>query len=590
MKPESTALYACYTTLRSIANSIKTMSDEGGSTTHAPPPSYGRVGNSTNNGGGGLSIVSSSQLSPKSPAPWDRDGGSRTVLVSEHNSWGEPGEERMDRRRRSTVTFGGATEVAPSSSISKRGPRPSRDTQKSSGPATQYTRRRSAPGQNVEYRSGRPSKVGSSQGGAGSGSRGAPLTEQNVEVFNEKRPPRSEGSAERAVERDVGVTEVELDPKVSKKSPRDSGIVTQAPQTEARSAGAATRRTSKRYSQAGYESDPALARRPSAMKRSGNQRCVPHFRPQFPDEASYLGSNAPDLETKNRRHHREFRERRDGYESAEGEMLRNSNPSREYVDGGKGRGRMGTMVTAQQRTEVEEDGSLNEDVRTESKSRYESYRRPTQSSASKVSERRQSRAADVYAKSAGRRESNSSAARWNAESGTAPTQRSRPPTMPPESREDVRSSKALALVPVNTTSGSRVGGRSRAATDTNGAGNEEYSHQTEVESEHFSSHREAETEQKSTAISASRAGQSARRSTVPSRPSQPAGAATATSPTEPSQSPQSAGPPSAPGPMTESPEPQWERRLHIVETRQPDGRLIQDREYSMRRIWPQVGA
>lgn len=271
-------------------------------------------------------------------------------------------------------------------------------------------------------------------------------------------------------------------------------------------------------------------------------------------------------------------------------MLRNSNAARDYVDGARSRGQTGTMVTTRRRTEVEENDSPNEGVRTESKSRYESYRRQTQSSASKVSGRRQSRAADIYAKSAGRRQSNSSATRWNAESKTASMQRSRPPTMPPESHENVRSSRTLAVVPVDTTPGSRAGGRSRAATDTNEAGYEGCIRQTEVESDRFSSHREAETEQKSTAISTSRAGQSARRSTAPSRPSQAAGAATATSPTEPSQSPQSAGPPSAPGPMAESSEPQWERRLHVVETRQPDGRLIQDREYSLRRIWPQVGA
>lgn len=61
-----------------------------------------------------------------------------------------------------------------------------------------------------------------------------------------------------------------------------------------------------------------LHRRPSALRREGSQSRVPHLRPQFPDEASYLGSNAPDLESKNRRRHRDFRDKRDGYESDEG--------------------------------------------------------------------------------------------------------------------------------------------------------------------------------------------------------------------------------------------------------------------------------
>lgn len=60
-----------------------------------------------------------------------------------------------------------------------------------------------------------------------------------------------------------------------------------------------------------------------ALKRQGSQsRLSPDARPQFPDEASYLGGRAPDLEGKNKPRHREFRDMRDGYESDEGEMHR----------------------------------------------------------------------------------------------------------------------------------------------------------------------------------------------------------------------------------------------------------------------------
>ena len=66
--------------------------------------------------------------------------------------------------------------------------------------------------------------------------------------------------------------------------------------------------------------------RPSALKREGSRNRVPHLRPEFPDESSYLGSQSPDLERKNRRRDKEFRDKRDGYESDEGEMLRKGKP------------------------------------------------------------------------------------------------------------------------------------------------------------------------------------------------------------------------------------------------------------------------
>lgn len=60
-----------------------------------------------------------------------------------------------------------------------------------------------------------------------------------------------------------------------------------------------------------------------ALKREGSRsRIPPNVRPEFPDEASYLGKNARDLEAKDKPHQRRFRERRDGYESEEGEMHR----------------------------------------------------------------------------------------------------------------------------------------------------------------------------------------------------------------------------------------------------------------------------
>ncbi len=554
------------------------MTTERGSTTNAPPPSYGRTDKSTATGGPGLSVVSSSQLSPKSPAPRDRNEGSRTVLISEHNSWGEAGEERRDRRRRSTVTFGGATSVAPSSSISKRGPRTSADTQNRSG------RRRSAPWQDVDYRS---AKAGSSHGGTALTGSGAPLTERNMEVLNERQPPRSEASAERAVEREVAVTELELDPKVTKKSRRDSGVVTQAAQTEARSVGAETRRTSKRYSRVEYGTGQTSAERPSALKRSSSQSRARNLQPRFLDEPSYLSTHAPDLEAKNRRRHRKFRERRDGYESEEGEILRKSNSSRglDYDVQNE------TVVSTRRKTEIGDDDDSNEEVETKTKARYESDRGPRDSSESRFSRRRQSRAADVYAKSAGRRQPDGSAGNWNSHSRSKSAfAYSRPPTMPPEETQNVTSSRSFAIVPVNTMSGARTGGRSRTATDTNGNDYEEYSGQTEVKSKRYSSQEEIETEQKSAVAGTNIPARSAGQLIAPSGPNPTAGASAASSPSEPSQSPQSANPPSVPGTTMDNLEAYWERRLHIVETRQPDGKLIQDREYSMRRIRPQMAA
>ncbi|KAF1823470.1 uncharacterized protein K489DRAFT_369826 [Dissoconium aciculare CBS 342.82] len=60
-----------------------------------------------------------------------------------------------------------------------------------------------------------------------------------------------------------------------------------------------------------------------AMKREGSRsRVPPDMRPEFPEEASYLGRNARDLEAKNHPHNRRFRDKRDGYESEEGETHR----------------------------------------------------------------------------------------------------------------------------------------------------------------------------------------------------------------------------------------------------------------------------
>ncbi|GIZ39977.1 hypothetical protein CKM354_000333600 [Cercospora kikuchii] len=62
-----------------------------------------------------------------------------------------------------------------------------------------------------------------------------------------------------------------------------------------------------------------------ALKREGSRsRLHPDERPQFPDEASYLGGRAPDLEAKNRPRDKQFRDLRDGYESDEGEHHKSS--------------------------------------------------------------------------------------------------------------------------------------------------------------------------------------------------------------------------------------------------------------------------
>lgn len=68
--------------------------------------------------------------------------------------------------------------------------------------------------------------------------------------------------------------------------------------------------------------------RPSSMKREGSRSRVPHLRPEF-DE---VGSNAPDLERKNRPADRKFRDKRDGYESDEGEAHRRSTRDRRRRD------------------------------------------------------------------------------------------------------------------------------------------------------------------------------------------------------------------------------------------------------------------
>lgn len=495
------------------------------STTQGPPPSYGRRGNS--------SIIASSQLSPRSPAPSRRD--SRI----ERDSWGEPGTERIDPKRRSAVTFGGKTSVAPSDSISKVQSRPTRASTGFSAPGTQNSyrsRQRSAPWQDHDYRSTFPSKAGSSRGGA-AWSGGAPLTETNLEEFNERRPPRSEAVQQRDVERDVAFEE--LDRKSGRQSRRDSAVVTQSPpKTRAGWIGADyERRTSRATSRV---------------------------------------------------------ERDDGYGDR-------------------------TLVTTRRRTEVEEDWPRDEVVtRPKLKSRYPSYSQPTQSSQSKVSTKRQSRAAGVY-EQASARQSSFSSGRQTRHQTLAGTRRSRPPTMPPEDDYSTQSPRAVGSVAagaaaraaVATNVGSHPDSRSKTSTQFFEEVNETQSRRTEPRSEQYSSRqtqaqtcqtevdkserysqREAETEQPTTTQQTQPSGTVARRSQAPSRPAElerTTAARPATPPYSSPSRPTSANSPAAPSAPDDT---QWERRLHIITSRGPDGRLIRDQEYSMRRIWPQqpVGA
>jgi hypothetical protein len=60
----------------------------------------------------------------------------------------------------------------------------------------------------------------------------------------------------------------------------------------------------------------------SAIKREGSRNRKAHLHPEFPDEASYLNPRARDLERKSHPEERRFREKRDGYESEEGEKHR----------------------------------------------------------------------------------------------------------------------------------------------------------------------------------------------------------------------------------------------------------------------------
>lgn len=472
-------------------------------TTQGPPASYRRER---------ASIVSSSQLSPKSPAPWDSDTDKR----SERKSWGEREAERINRRRRSTVTFGGATSVAPSDSISNVKSRSGRDAEDRAG--TQYSRRsrrRSAPWQDVDYRSTYQSKAGSSQGGT----HGAvSLTEGNLEEFNEKRPPRSERDIEKEVEKTVEVDQ--LDRKSSAKSRRDSGVSTHSRQSGTSRVDADGRRASRQYSRTERDNTSAPATR--------------------------------------------------------------------------------TVVTTRRKTEIEDDGSEEEEVETKSKSRYQTYSRASRNSRSQASERRQSRAANVYAQAAERRAASTSGARAQKSLAAFSQRWGPPPTMPPESRVDRKSSRDIevAAAAAATTGTSRSNGSPKSrpayveecedeeAVQTEAKSERRISRQeenrtrrTEVKSERVTE-REVEMEAKSNSSPTRMSGRSKRQSQAPTRPTQ---AAAATSPSSPSSGPSSATSPTAPSPI----ESHWERRVHIVETRKPDGRVIMDREVSLRRFSPQ---
>lgn len=464
------------------------MSDErdhgADTTTQEPPRSYGRAGNS---------IISSSLLSPKSP---------------------------VDRRRRSTVTFGAAASVAPSDSISKVKSRPSRSSGNFSAPKSRYSqrsRRRSAPWQDHDYRS--VDLPGSSQGGTARSGDRAPLTATNLEEFNEKRPPRSAAGTQRQIERDVEVKQV--DRKSTRRSRQDSGVISQDPPTRAGWTGAEDRRTSKASSSVDRDDGPA--------------------------------------------------ER--------------------------------TVVTSQRRTEDEQDGAEDE-VETSSKSRYESYNRPAQSSKSKASSRRRSRTVNSHDQSSEQRQSGQSTARQTQRYNTNDTQQSRPSKIP-SSNGNARTSKDVAIAAVAAEAagdGSRTGGRSKAPSQYHEEPNEGQTRvievrvssrrdggrdrQTAAKSEHYSGQQEDEAESKSNFSQRRASRPSNRKSRAPSRPTQAEGPTAATSPSSSPSSPtipQEAASPKVPSPI----EPYWERRVHIIETIKPDGRMIQDREYSMRSFQPQ---
>lgn len=549
------------------------MSDDGGSTartTTRPPPSRGPPGNS---------IVSSSQLSPKASLPsWYTDAKARE---SDRNSWGEPGEERrIDRRRKSNVTFGGATSVAPSESISRVQTRPGRGSRDFSGSASQYSHRSkhrsSYEADDVERRSvARSTRAASSNGG----SRAAPLTERNVEAFNEEsQSSHTEQAAEREVERDIEID----DRKSGYKSRRDSGVVTRdAPRSEERSMGAKSHR-SKHYSRAGYDEDPPSAQRTVASTRRKTE----------------VVDDGPTEEVKTKSKSR--------YETYDDEEASNRR----------------TVGNTRRGTEVEADKTF-EETKTTTKSRpamsrYRSYDAPTQSSQSKVTTKRQSRAADVYAQSAQRRASKARTA-WNSQANARTPRRSMPPTVPPESNENVRYSRDLEVVGAGAgaAAASRYGSRAQtqARVESDSSSEHEEARQTEVKSERYAqreveedrksehySQREVENDRKSERYSSYReddveektaaaetyqtARQSKAPSRAPSRPSQAVAATAANGPSQRPESPQSADSPTSPTRLTDPNECQWERKVHIIETRKPNGKLIQDREVTMRRIRP----
>nr|OQO28463.1 hypothetical protein B0A51_05542 [Rachicladosporium sp. CCFEE 5018] len=66
----------------------------------------------------------------------------------------------------------------------------------------------------------------------------------------------------------------------------------------------------------------------SALKREGSRSRGPNLKPEFDVEPSFLNGRTPDLERKNGPEQRKFRDKRDGYESEEGDSLRRAKSSR----------------------------------------------------------------------------------------------------------------------------------------------------------------------------------------------------------------------------------------------------------------------
>ena len=392
---------------------------------------------------------------------------------------------------------------------------------------SQTTRRRSQPWEDVSYGDA-PSRRGSTRGGTAwsgtSGSR-APLNEENLEAFNERGGRADDASASTsAIRRGDGRYTMALTTR--RASTWYDEPESDQQQVDARSLGQDTRRTPRRYSSAVIDEELDSKQRTSEPSRRRSKAIT---RPRMPTRPSYSDSTYAS------------RQRSSAFE----ESTRGGEPSRAYAT----RASSSTVPSATTRRKSEAVAAAGGAAAgAYAERRYSRYASDAPASSVSPSASRTSysktstRAKDVYATAAARRRSSQSQVVSSNGTETQATQRNA--TTEVKSRRETEATQPNARTEVKSRRDSVVSGKASQ------------------------SPKEASGE---TALVATR-----------KSPTSHGGSTASPSTSKPIVAGIETWPFSDDAPD----DSQWERKVHVITTQKPDGRLIRDEQVSVRRIRP----